>query len=147
MPRGRPKTSGLRAERHRIRVKVWEALKSQGTTLPIELAGGKSRLLRGRHGVKVAVAAVAKELKCSEPTVWNAWSGFDPLSYEWGQEKYQHDFEAYEYRREMALTSLQREFGNRAEFSDEDIEDRAQELDEEKCADLADLCPGDPYQD
>ena len=32
--------------------------------------------------MKVAVAAVAKELKCSETTVWNAWAGFDPLSYE-----------------------------------------------------------------
>ena len=30
--------------------------------------------------MKVAVAAVAKELKCSETTIWNAWSGFDPLS-------------------------------------------------------------------
>ena len=79
MARGRPKKEGLWAEKDRIRVKVWEALKSQGYDLPIELANGKSRLCRGQHSVKVAVAAVAKELKCSETTVWNAWAGFDPL--------------------------------------------------------------------
>ena len=134
MARGRPKKQGLWAEKQRIRVKVWEALKSQGRALPIELANGKSRLIRGRHSVKVAVAAVAKELKCSETTVWNAWSGFDPLSYEYGREKRQHDAEMdihYEYRREVALKSLQREFGNRADFTDEEIEDRAQELEED----------------
>jgi hypothetical protein len=132
--RGRPKKKDLWSEKERIRVKVWEALKSQGYTLPIELADGKSRLIRGNHSIKVAVADVAKELKCSQTTVWNAWSGFDPLSYEWGREKYQHDFEmdmAYEYRRDEALKSLQREFGNKAEFAEEEIEDRAQELDDE----------------
>ena len=84
--------------------------------------------------MKVAVAAVAKELKCSETTVWNAWSGFDPLSYEYGREKRQHDAEmdlVYEYRREVALESLQREFGNRADFTEREIEDRAQELEED----------------
>jgi hypothetical protein len=124
MPRGRPK----KADTDLIRVKVWEALKSQGHTLPIELVDG--RLIRGDHRVKVAVAAVAKELKCSPTTVWNAWAGFDPLSYEWGREKYLHDFEmdmAHEYRREEALASLQREFGNKAEFTEEEIEERAQE--------------------
>ena len=44
MARGRPKKEGLWAEKDRIRVKVWEALKSQGYNLPIELANGKSRL-------------------------------------------------------------------------------------------------------
>jgi hypothetical protein len=80
MARGRPK--GPHFNKHTIRVKVWEALKSQGRTLPIELVDGKSRLIRGDHSVKVAVADIAKELKCSETTVWNAWAGFDPLSYE-----------------------------------------------------------------
>jgi hypothetical protein len=134
MPRGRPKEKGLWAEKDRIRVKAWEALKSQGHNLPIELVDGKSRLIRGPHSVKVAVAAVAKELKCSETTVWNAWSGFDPLSYECGQEKLQHDYEmdmAYESLREAALESLSREFGNKAEFTNEEIEDRAQELEED----------------
>ena len=87
--------------------------------------------------MKVAVAAVAKELECSETTVWNAWAGFDPLIYEWGREKHQHDFEmdiAYECRAEEALQSLQREFGNKAEFTNEEIEDRAQELDREQAA-------------
>jgi hypothetical protein len=129
MPRGRPK----KTDTHLIRVKVWEALKSQGYTLPIELVDGESRLIRGQHSVKVAVADVATELNCSETTVWNAWSGFDPLSYEWGREKHQHDFEmdmAHEDRREEALKSLQREFGNKAEFTEEEIEERAQELDE-----------------
>jgi len=133
MARGRPKKKGLWSEKDRIREKVWEALKSQGYTLPIELVDGKSRLIRGQHSVKVAVATVAKELKCSETTVWNAWAGFDPLSYEWGREKRQYDAEMdlyYEYRREEALKSLQREFGNRADFSEEEIEDCAQELDE-----------------
>ena len=134
MARGRPKKKGLWAEKDRIRVKVWEALKSQGHHLPIELVDGKSRLIRGPHSVKVAVAAVAKELKCSETTVWNAWSGFDPLSYEYGQEKLQHDYEmdmAHEYLREAALESLSREFGNKAEFTNEEIKDRAQELEED----------------
>ena len=99
MARGRPKKKGLWAEKDRIRVKVWEALKSQGYNLPIELASGKSRLRRGQHSVKVAVAAVAKELKCSETTVWNAWASFDPLSYEWGREKHQHDAEMDSYLR------------------------------------------------
>jgi hypothetical protein len=65
--------------------------------------------------------------------VWNAWAGFDPLSYEYGREKHQHDFEmdmAYECRAEIALKSLQREFGNKAEFTSDEIEGRAQELDE-----------------
>ena len=134
MARGRPKEQGLWAEKDRIRVKVWEALKSQGHDLPIELINGKSQLLRGHHSVKVAVAAVAKELKCSETTIWNAWSGFDPLSYEWGREKRQTDFECdihYECRQEAALKSLSREFGNKAEFTHEEIEERAQELEEE----------------
>jgi hypothetical protein len=133
MVRGRPKKKDLWAEKQRIRLKVWEALKSQGHPLPIELVDGKSRLIRGNHSLKVAVAAVAKELKCSPTNVWNAWSGFDPLSYEWGQEKYRHDFEmdvAYECRAETALKSLQREYGNKAEFTSEEIEGRAQELDE-----------------
>ena len=106
MARGRPKKEGLWAEKDRIRVMVWESLKSQGYALPIELTNGKGQLIRGQHSVKVAVAAVAKELECSETTVWNAWSGFDPLSYEWGREKDQHDFEmniAYECRAEEAL--------------------------------------------
>lgn len=136
MPRGRPKKKGLWAEKDRIRVKVWEALKSQGYELPIELASGKSRLRRGQHRVKVAVAAVAKKLKCSETTVWNAWASFDPLSYEWGREKHQHDAEvdlAMTYRFEAALESLQHEFGNRADFSNEEIETRAQELDDDHC--------------
>ena len=104
--RGRPKKKGLWSEKQIIRVKVWEALKSQGHTLPIELAKGKSRLIRGHHSIKVAVADVAKELKCSQTTVWNAWAGFDPLSYEWGREKHQSDAEwdlAHEYRRETAI--------------------------------------------
>jgi hypothetical protein len=132
MARGRPK--GPHFDKRTIRVKVWEALKSQGRTLPIELVDGKSRLIRGDHSVKVAVADIAKELKCSETTVWNAWAGFDPLSYEWGREMYQHDFEmdmAHEYRREEALRSLQREFGNKADFTNEEIEERAQGLDED----------------
>ena len=135
MARGRPKKQGLWAEQYRIRVKVWEALKSQGHNLPIELADGKSRLLRGQHSVKVAVAAVAKEMKCSETTVWNAWSKFDPLSYEWGREMHQHDAEmdlAMEYRHAVALNLLQREFGNREEFSAEEIESRAEELDDDR---------------
>ena len=141
MARGRPKKEGLWAEKDRIRVKVWEVLKSQGYNLPIELAGGKSRLRRGQHSVKVAVAAVAKELKCSETTVWNAWAGFDPLSYEWGREKRQSDFEwdiHYEYRREAALESLQREFGNRADFSNEEVEARAQDMDDARLHDNRD---------
>ena len=56
------------------------------------------------------------------------------MSYEYGQEKLQHDYEmdmAYEYLREAALESLSREFGNKAEFTNEEIEDRAQELEED----------------
>jgi hypothetical protein len=133
MARGRPKKKDLCAEKQRIRLKVWEALKAQGHPLPVELVDGKSRLIRGNHSVKLAVAAVVKELKCSPTTVWNAWSGFDPLSYEWGQEKHRHDYEmcmAYEYRTATALKSLQREYGNKAEFTNEEIEGRARELDE-----------------
>jgi hypothetical protein len=37
-----------------------------------------------------------------------------------------------EYRHEVALESLQREFGNRADFSNEEIEARAEELDEDR---------------
>ena len=33
-PRRRPKKKGLRSEKHKIRVKVWEALKSQGKSIP-----------------------------------------------------------------------------------------------------------------
>ena len=134
MARGRPKEQGLWAEKDRIRVKVWEALKSQGHTLPIELVDGKSRLIRGHHSVKVAVAAVAKELKCSRDHCMECLAGFDPLSYEWGREKLQSDYEwdiHYECRREAALESLSREFGNKAEFTHEEIEERAQELEEE----------------
>jgi hypothetical protein len=136
MARGRPPKEGLWAEKNRIRVKVWEALKSQGHTLPIELVDGKSRLIRGHHSVKVAVAAVAEELKFSTTTVWNAWSGFDPLSYVYGQEKFQSDYEwdiHYQCRHDEALASLQREFGNRADFSNEEIEARAEDLDEGRC--------------
>ena len=130
MARGRPK--GSKFDKHDIRVKVWKALKSEGHTLPLlyerDKSGFiKSRLIRGQHRMKVAVAAVAKDLKCSETTVWNAWGeGFDPWSYELQQEKYQSDFEwdiYYEYRRDAALGSLQREFGNRAEFTEEEIEE------------------------
>jgi hypothetical protein len=133
-PRRRPKKKNLFSEKHRIRVKVWEALQSQGHKLPISLANGTSRLLRGKHSIKRAVADVAKELKCSETTVWAAWAGFDPLSYEWCREKHQHDYEldlAMEFRAEAALESLQREYGNKAEFSDEEIEARAEDLDED----------------
>src|SRR6476620_7556707 len=83
-PRRRPKKKSLESEKQKIRVKVWEALKAQGHNLPVRLVNGKSRLIRGQHSMKVAVAAVAKELKCSQTTVWNAWASFDPLSYEWG---------------------------------------------------------------
>ena len=38
---------------------------------------------------------------------------------------------AHEYRREEALRSLQREFGNKADFTNEEIEERAQGLDED----------------
>jgi len=38
---------------------------------------------------------------------------------------------AYESLREAALESLSREFGNKAEFTNEEIEDRAQELEED----------------
>jgi hypothetical protein len=136
MARGRPKKKGLESEKQRIRLKVWEALKSQGHNLPIRLTNGKSRLIRGHHSIKVAVADVAKELKRSQTTVWNAWAGFDPLSYEWGREKHQSDAEwdlYHEFRHDEALEDLQREFGNRAEFADEEIEDRAQELDDNRC--------------
>ena len=136
MARGRPKKESLWAEKDRIRVMVWEALKSQGYDLLIGLAKGKSRLRRGQHSVKVAVAAVAKEINCSETTVWNAWASFDPLSYEYGREKRQHDAEwdiHYEFRHQAALESLQREFGNREEFADEEIEARAEELDDDRC--------------
>jgi hypothetical protein len=84
--------------------------------------------------VKVAVAAVAKELKCSQTKVWNAWTGFDPWGYELRQEKYAYDAmcdAAYEYRCEVALKSLQEEYGNKLEFTDKEIEARAQELDED----------------
>ena len=133
-PRRRPKKKGLPHDKDKIRKRVWEALKLQGHELPIELANGKSRLIRGQHSVKIAVATVAKELKYSETTVWNAWAGFDPLSYEYGREKHQHDAEMdlfYEYRHGVALGSLQREFGNKADFTEGEIEDRAQELDED----------------
>ena len=89
--------------------------------------------LRGQHSLKVAVAAVVKELGCSETTVWNAWSGFDVLKYLMTMEKCRFDFECdmqNEYRHGEALESLQREFGNRAEFSHEEVEERAQELDQ-----------------
>ena len=147
--RGRLKQKDLWSEKERIRVKVWEAIKSQGHTLPIMLADGKSRLIRGHHSIKAAVADVAKELKCSQTTVWNAWSGFDPLSYEYGREKRQYDAQMdllYEFRAAKALESLQREFSNKAEFTDEEIEARAQELDvarEQQAAEWADWYPGD----
>ena len=140
-PRRRPKKTGLWYEKQRIQVKLWEALKSQGNKLPINLADGKSCLIRGKHSIKRAVADVAKELKCSETTVWAAWSGFDPLSYEWGREKHQLDAEwdrAMELRAELAPESLQREFGNKAEFSDEEVEARAKELDEDWRSDYDD---------
>jgi hypothetical protein len=136
MARGRPKKQGLWAERDRIGLKVWEAIKSQGTNLMAvgtDNRGGKGRLLRGQHSVKVAVAAVAKELKCSQTTVWNAWARFDPVSYEFRLEKVRCDYEwdiHNECRHDEALKSLQREFGNRPDFSHEEIEERAQELDE-----------------
>jgi hypothetical protein len=132
-PRHRPKKKGLIWEKHKIQVKIWEAIKSQGKPLPMRYANGKSVLIRGQHSLKVAVAAVAKELKCSQTTVWNAWAGFDPWGYELQQEKYAYDAmmdSYYEFRADTALESLQREFGNRAEFTDEEIEARAEELDE-----------------
>ena len=51
-----------------------------------------------------------------------------------GPEKRQTDFECdihYECRQEAALELLSREFGNKAEFTHEEIEERAQELEEE----------------
>jgi hypothetical protein len=135
-PRRRPKKKGLGSEKHRIQVKVWEAIKSQGKKIPMSYANGKSRLIRGEHSVKVAVAAVAKELKRSQATVWNAWAGFDPWGYELRKEKYAYDAmcdAAYEFRWETALESLQEEYGNKLEFSDEEIEARAKELDDDRC--------------
>jgi hypothetical protein len=135
MPRGRPRGS-KKFEKSSIAILVWKVLKIQGYKLPLRYKSGKSVLLRGQHSVKVAVAAVAKQLKCSETTVWNAWSGFDPLAYELRWEKIWHDTEydlAMTYRAEVALESLQREFGNREEFSHQEIEERAQELDDDRC--------------
>lgn len=133
MPPGRPKGS-KKFDPRSIALRVWKAVKSQGHSLHVPSTTGKP--LRGQHSLKVAVAAVAKELGCSETTVWNAWSGFDVLKYEMTMEKCQHDFEVdihYEYRAAEALQSLQREFGNRAEFSHEEVEERAQELDDTRC--------------
>lgn len=50
------------------------------------------------------------------------------------QEKYAYDAmcdAACEYRCEVALKSLQEEYGNKLEFTDKEIEARAQELDED----------------
>ena len=120
MARGRPKGS-KKYDPHSIAVRVFKAVKSQEHNLHLSWATGK--LLRGRHSLKVAVAAIAKELGCSETTVWNAWSGFDPLKYELTWEKCRSDAESdihYESRHADALESLQREFGNRRVFTRRD---------------------------
>jgi hypothetical protein len=112
---------------------VWEAIQAQGYSLSLRGTSDKSVLLRGQHSVKAAVAAVAKVLKCSETTVWNAWSDFDALAYEIRREKCQDDFEwdnANQARYDEALADLQREFGNRADFPKEEVEERARELDD-----------------
>jgi hypothetical protein len=130
MPRGRPKGS-KKYDPRSVAVRVFEAVKSQQHTLHLSWATGK--LLRGEHSLKVAVASVVRELGCSPTTVWNAWSEFTPLNYALTLEKCQSDYEldmSYQFRHDEALESLQREFGNRADFSNEEIEDRAQELDE-----------------
>jgi hypothetical protein len=132
MPRGRPKGS-KKFDPRGVAVEVWKALQSQGHELTLRYDGGKSALLRGQHSLKVAVAEVAKKLKCSPTTVWNAWSRFDPFKYEMQREKAMSDFEwdmAHTLRHDTALESLQREFGNREEFSEAEIEERAQEIEE-----------------
>ena len=133
MPKGRPKGS-KKFDPHGVAVRMWKAVISQGRPLKLRFDTGK--LLRGEHSLKVAVAAVARELKCSTTTVWQAWSVFNPLKYELRLEKRQFDFECdmhHEYRHEEALESLQREFGNQADFSEEEIEERARELDDTRC--------------
>jgi GTP cyclohydrolase II len=130
--RGRPKGSKT-FDPDSIALRVWKAVKSQGYSLHVTSTTGKP--LRGGHSLKVAVAAVVKELGCSETTVWNAWRGFNVLKYEMRIEKCRFDFECdihNECRHGEALESLQREFGNRAEFSHEEVEERAQDLDEHR---------------
>src|SRR5262249_19690542 len=122
-PSRRPKKKGLSTEKEVIAEKVWAALKSQGHTLPVSYANGRSRLMRGSHSVKVGVAAVAKEMRCSTTKVYNVWSGFDPRGYELKKEKRTYDAQMecyYDFPQDEAIQALKEEHGDR-EFTHDEI--------------------------
>jgi hypothetical protein len=113
-PRRRPPKKGLYWEKQKIAEKVWRAKKYNGW-----------------KKISSAVDHVAAELKCSPKKVWECWRIFDPIRYELQQEKNEFDFlmnAAYEARAEAAIEWLKESEGDR-EFTDEEIQDAANELD------------------
>jgi hypothetical protein len=113
-PRRRPKKHMLQWDREKIGQRVWETKKSKGLSK-----------------ISLAVHEVAKEKHLSPRTVWTCWKAFDPGKYEWRREEAMHDFLVemhYETRREAAIESLKEQHGDRR-FTDEEIEEEAQELD------------------
>jgi hypothetical protein len=115
-PKRRPPKRGRFSESRRIAERVWETKKTKRYSK-----------------IENAIDDVAEQLGCSAGKVWTCWRDFDPARYEHqkADDAYWAMYDAaMEYRAEAALESLQREFGNRAEFSDEEIETAAQEMDE-----------------
>jgi hypothetical protein len=140
-PNHRPKNTGRHKDKQAIAEKVWKALKTQGHSLPLKYADGHSRLVRGSHSVKTAVAKVAKEMHCSTTTVYNAWSGFDPWGYELQQEKYAHDAmmeNYYDYLHDEAVKELKEEQGPDREFTRDEIVTRMDEIEEKAREDYRD---------
>jgi hypothetical protein len=71
-------------------------------------------------------------MRRSERYVWGCWKIFDPAGYEHQREEAEFDFmmdAANDARWAAAIESLKEEHGER-EFTDEEIEDAAADLDE-----------------
>jgi hypothetical protein len=114
-PRRRPPKKGLYSEKRQVAERVWNLKKA-----------------RGWQKVSSAISHVAKELKLSERTVWGCWKVFDPAGYEYLLKRVEFDFmmdAGMDERREAAIELLKEEHGER-EFTDEEIEDAAYEVDQ-----------------
>jgi excinuclease UvrABC nuclease subunit len=99
-------------------------------------------LLKKVHGWKKTGAAVKRvaEIKgCSERHVWTCWKKRDLVLFNLKQEKREYDAMvegAYEARWEAAKQSLAEHFGADRDFTDEEIEQRAEDRDDDACRDF-----------
>jgi hypothetical protein len=115
-PAHRPKREATIRETEGIGERVW-----------------RLRRFEGWKKVTSAVKRVSEELGCSEKKVWNAWRDFDLLKHEMHHEKASFDAmlnAAHEARLEEAAAWLAENEGAR-EFSDEEVEAAAKQLDEQ----------------